>query len=56
MAKELECHVEGCQATIQRETEQAVLSQAEKHAEQSHPELPLDDAGVERIRSGIIDI
>lgn len=56
MAKELECHLKGCHATIQAETEQEVLSRAEKHANRSHPERKLDDERVESIRSSIVDI
>ncbi|WP_283404067.1 DUF1059 domain-containing protein [Halorubrum sp. DM2] len=52
----LECPVDGCSATIESETEQEVMAQAEEHANDSHPELELDDETVENIRSSIIEV
>ncbi|RAW46217.1 hypothetical protein DQW50_05465 [Halorubrum sp. 48-1-W] len=52
----LECPVDGCSATIEAETEQEVMAQAEEHANSSHPELELDDETVENIRSSIIQV
>jgi len=54
--KRLECPIDGCHATIEAETEQEVMAQAEEHANSSHPELELDDETVENIRSSIIEI
>ena len=53
MTKKLECPLEGCHATIEAETEEAVMAQAEEHANRSHPELELDDETVESLRSKI---
>lgn len=52
----LECPIDGCSATIEAETERAVMDQAEEHANDSHPELELDDETVETIRSSIIEV
>lgn len=56
MPKKLECPLDGCHATIEAETEEEVLSQAEKHAESEHPELEVDDETVEDLRSRIQDV
>ncbi|VTT88275.1 hypothetical protein DM2_1609 [Halorubrum sp. DM2] len=48
--------MDGCSATIESETEQEVMAQAEEHANDSHPELELDDETVENIRSSIIEV
>lgn len=56
MTKRLECPLEGCHATIEAETEQEVMSQVEAHANESHPELELDEGTVASIRSGIHDV
>jgi predicted small metal-binding protein len=56
MTKKLECPLEGCHATIEAETEQEVMAQAEEHAASSHPELELDEETVENIRSNIQDV
>jgi predicted small metal-binding protein len=52
----LECPIDGCSATIEAETEEAVMDQAEEHASSSHPDLELDDETVETIRSSIIQV
>ncbi|ELZ50008.1 hypothetical protein C464_03477 [Halorubrum coriense DSM 10284] len=52
----LECPIDGCSATIEAETEEEVMSQAEEHANSSHPELEMDDETVETIRSSIIQV
>ncbi|MFO8114384.1 MAG: DUF1059 domain-containing protein [Halorubrum sp.] len=56
MTKRLECPMEGCHATIEGETEQEVMAQAEEHAGSSHPELELDDETVETIKSNITEV
>jgi|AntRauTorcE11898_2_1112593.scaffolds.fasta_scaffold00070_67 predicted small metal-binding protein len=56
MTERLECPVEGCHATIEGETEQEVMAQAEEHAASSHPELELDDETVENIESNITEV
>jgi predicted small metal-binding protein len=54
--KRLECPIDGCTAAIEAETEQEVMTQAEEHANSSHPDLELDDETVENIRSSILDV
>ena len=54
--KRLECPIDGCSAVIESETEQEVMTQAEEHAGESHPDLELDDETVESIRSSIIEV
>jgi predicted small metal-binding protein len=56
MTKKLECPVDGCHATIEAQTEEEVMAQAEDHAASSHPELELDDETVANIRSNIKDV
>lgn len=56
MTKRLECPIEGCTATIEAETEDEVMSQAEAHATSSHPEVELDDDTIQTIKSGIEDV
>lgn len=56
MAKRLECIIEGCHATIEAETEDAVMAQANEHANSAHPEIELDEETVEAIRGSIQDI
>ena len=56
MTKRLECVIEGCHATIEAETEDAVMAQAQEHAGEAHPELELDPETVETIRGSIQDV
>lgn len=56
MSKKLDCPLEGCHASIEAETEQEVMAQAEDHASSAHPDLELDDDTVESIRSKITDV
>lgn len=56
MSKRLECPLEGCHATIEAESEQEVMAQAQDHANNAHPDLELDDETVETIRSSIEDV
>jgi predicted small metal-binding protein len=56
MTKKLDCVVEGCTATIEADTEAEVMSQAEAHAAEAHPDMELDDEAVESIRSRIEDV
>lgn len=56
MPKRLDCPFEGCHASIEAESEDAVLEQAASHAENAHPELELTDDTVADLRSRIIDV
>jgi predicted small metal-binding protein len=53
MTLHLDCPVDGCRASIEGETEESVLSQAEEHAADAHPEMTMDDETVSMIRSHI---
>lgn len=53
MSKRLDCPMEGCHASIEGETEDEIMAQAEEHAASAHPDLELDDETVETIRSSI---
>lgn len=56
MAHELDCVVDGCDASIREDSEEAVLEQAEEHAAEAHPDLELDEATVETIRGNIEEV
>jgi len=53
MTKELQCVVDGCEATIEAETEEEILQQAEAHAGEAHPDLELDEDTVETLKDHI---
>lgn len=55
MSKRLDCVIEGCDATVEAETEEEVMAQVEEHAAAAHPDLELDEETVETIRSHIQD-
>lgn len=55
MTKKLECMVEGCDATIEGETEEEVVGKATEHAQEEHPDLELNDETVMDIKSNIED-
>jgi predicted small metal-binding protein len=52
----LECPVEGCSGVIEAETEDEVMSQAEAHAAEKHPDMELDESTVADIKSKIVQI
>jgi predicted small metal-binding protein len=56
LSKRLECFIEGCDATIEADTEAAVMAQAEAHAAEVHPDLDLDEETVSAIRERIQDV
>lgn len=53
MSQQLNCVVEGCNASITEETRDEVLEAAEKHAAEAHPDLELDEETVETIKENI---
>lgn len=53
MAHELNCVVEGCDASITEDSEEEVLETAEEHAAEAHPDLELDEETVETIRENV---
>ena len=56
MAKRLDCPMEGCHASIEADSEDAVMEQVASHASEKHPDLELDDETVASIRSQIFDV
>jgi predicted small metal-binding protein len=55
MSKRLGCPVEGCHASIEAETEDEIMEQAQEHAASLHPELTLDEETAANSRSQIVD-
>lgn len=53
MAHELDCVIDGCDASISEASEEEVLEAAEEHAAEAHPDLDLDEETVETIRNNI---
>jgi predicted small metal-binding protein len=53
---QLHCPVDGCEATIEADSEEAVMLRAEEHARESHPEMELDEATVAELRGRIRDV
>jgi predicted small metal-binding protein len=56
MTKKLDCVVEGCHASIEAETEEAIMAQAQEHAAEAHPDVELDEETVGLIRGHIQDV
>jgi len=56
MTETLECPMGGCHATVEGETGDEVMSQAEDHAASSRPEVELDDETVETLKSNITGV
>jgi predicted small metal-binding protein len=56
MSMRLDCPVDGCHASIEGESEDDVMQQAESHAADKHPDMELDDETVEMIRSKIVQV
>lgn len=53
MSNRLDWVIDGCDASIEAETEDAVLARAQEHAASAHPQLDLDDETVASIRASI---
>lgn len=56
MSKRLDCIMEGCDATIEAESEEEVMAQVEDHAATAHPDLELDEETVGTIRDHVRDV
>jgi predicted small metal-binding protein len=56
VTKQLDCIVDGCDATTEAETEEGVMAQAEAHAQDAHPDVTLDEETAATIRSNIRDV
>lgn len=55
MSKQLDCIIEGCDASVEGETEEDILEQVEEHAAAAHPDVELDQDTVDTIRAHIRD-
>jgi len=56
MAQQLDCVVEGCEASITEETVEKILEVAEGHAAEEHPDLELDEETVETLKENIEEV
>ena len=56
MSHELHCVIDGCDASINEDSEEAVLEAAEEHAAEAHPDLELDEDTVETIKDNIEEV
>ncbi|NHN41492.1 DUF1059 domain-containing protein [Halorubellus sp. JP-L1] len=56
MPRHFECIVDGCDAVIEADTDDAIVEQAQAHARENHPDLEMDDEMERRIRSEITTI
>jgi predicted small metal-binding protein len=56
MSKRLECVVDGCDATIEAESEDEVMSQAQSHVAKEHPDMDLDADTIADVRASIQDV
>jgi predicted small metal-binding protein len=52
----LDCPVDSCQATIEAETAEEVVSRAAGHAGEQHPELELDQSTVAELKAEISQV
>lgn len=55
MTRRLDCVVEGCHASIEADSDEAIMAQVEDHVAAAHPDLDLDDETVDAVRSHIRD-
>lgn len=53
MSKQLDCIVDGCDATIEGESKEEIVGKVTEHAQGEHPDVELDDETVANIRSRI---
>lgn len=56
MTKRLDCVIDGCEASIEADTEAEILEQAEAHAGEAHPDLDIDDDTVETLKAHIHEV
>jgi predicted small metal-binding protein len=56
MAKQLDCVVDGCEASITEETVAEILEVAEGHAAEEHPDLELDEETVQTLKDNIEEV
>ncbi|WP_254829856.1 DUF1059 domain-containing protein [Haloglomus salinum] len=53
MSKRLDCVIDGCQATVEAETEEELLEHVQAHAAEEHPDLELDEETVAVVKENI---
>lgn len=53
MPRHLECVVDGCDAVIEADTDDAIIDQANEHVEEHHPDMEVDDETERQLRSEI---
>jgi predicted small metal-binding protein len=53
MSKRLDCVIDGCQATVEAETEAELMEQVQAHAAEEHPDLELDEETVAVVKENI---
>lgn len=56
MPRHLECIVDGCDAIIEADTDDAIIEQATAHAREEHPDVEIDDETERQLRSEITTI
>ena len=56
MPRHLECIVDGCDAVIEADTDDAIVEQATAHAREEHPEVDVDDETERQLRSAITTV
>lgn len=56
MTKRLDCVVDGCEASIEADSEAEILEQAEAHAAEAHPDLELDEDTVATLKAHIHEV
>lgn len=55
MTRKLDCPVDGCHATIEAESDEEVMQQAQSHASKQHPDMEMDEETMDSLRSRITD-
>jgi len=56
MPRHLECIVDGCDAVIEADTDDAIIEQASAHAREDHPDLEMNDETERQLRSEITTV
>ncbi|MDZ7701861.1 MAG: DUF1059 domain-containing protein [Halobacteriales archaeon] len=56
MTKRLDCIMEGCDASIEGETEEEIMAEVEPQVAEAHPELELTEETVQTVRDHIQDV
>jgi predicted small metal-binding protein len=56
MPRHLECVVDGCDAVIEADTDDAIIEQAKSHVQEEHSDMEVDDETERQLRSEITTI